>query len=162
MTANPGQISCSAPHCTSAAPSARRSVPSPAPQPTAARLFISVYKLLFCYTLALQPTAPQRLFQDQPYLLLAVNIRFWWRHYTCPTPLKKINPKCHAHRLPVSIFEIGNMNFVGFHLLCRSECAWKFVLISHGAKRLDLGTRFICSYKYRFHLIWLNHFNQIL
>lgn len=31
-----------------------------------------------------------------------------------PPPLKKINPKCHAHRLPVSIFEIGNRNFVGF------------------------------------------------
>ena len=42
MTANPGQTSCSAPHCTSAAPSARRSVPPPAHQHTAARLFISV------------------------------------------------------------------------------------------------------------------------
>lgn len=77
-------------------------------------------------------------------------------------PLKKINPKCHAHRLPVSIFEIGNRNFVGFHLLCRTDAGWTLVVLTrHGAKCLDFGTRCICCYKYRLHLISLNNFNPI-
>jgi hypothetical protein len=36
--------------------------------------------------------------------------------HVSPSTLKKINSKCHAHWLPVSIFEIGNSDFVGFYL----------------------------------------------
>jgi len=143
MTFNPGQVSFSAPHCTSAAPSIRLNVPPPAPQPTAARLFISAFDvqvtvLLHIGIAANSTTAsisgPAVSVARSQHQILMTSL------HVSPL-LKKINPKCHAHRLPVSIFEIGNRNFVGFHLLCWSDASWTLVVL----RRHEASTVTCCT-----------------
>lgn len=89
-----------------------------APQPTAAQLFISVCGvqvtvLLHIGIAANSTTAsisgPAVSVARSQHQILMTSL-----HVFPPPPLKKINPKCHAHRLPVSIFEIGNGNFICF------------------------------------------------